>query len=79
MSDTAADRDTNIRIDQLQARLGRIEGQIRGISKMLESEVQKLIQMEDLLARRVVGQDAALKAVANAIRRSSSTARGASE
>jgi len=40
------------------------------VSKMLESEVQKLIQMEELLAKRVIGQDAALKAVANAIRRS---------
>jgi len=37
---------------------------------MLESEVQKLIGMEDLLRKRVVGQDAALTAVANAIRRS---------
>jgi ATP-dependent Clp protease ATP-binding subunit ClpB len=40
------------------------------VSKMLESEVQKLVRMEELLARRVVGQEAALKAVANAIRRS---------
>jgi len=40
------------------------------VSKMLESEVQKLIHMEDLLAQRVVGQDKALTAVANAIRRS---------
>ena len=40
------------------------------VSKMLESEVQKLIRMEELLAKRVVGQDAALNAVANAIRRS---------
>ena len=40
------------------------------VTKMLESEVQKLVKMEDLLARRVVGQEAALKAVANAIRRS---------
>jgi ATP-dependent Clp protease ATP-binding subunit ClpB len=37
---------------------------------MLESEVQKLVRMEELLANRVVGQDDALKAVANAIRRS---------
>jgi ATP-dependent Clp protease ATP-binding subunit ClpB len=37
---------------------------------MLESEVQKLIRMEELLSQRVVGQEAALKAVANAIRRS---------
>jgi len=40
------------------------------VAKMLESEIQKLVRMEELLARRVVGQDAALKAVANAIRRS---------
>ncbi|HEY2384161.1 MAG TPA: ATP-dependent chaperone ClpB [Terriglobia bacterium] len=39
------------------------------VSKMLESEIQKLVQMEDLLAKRVVGQGAALKAVSNAIRR----------
>jgi ATP-dependent Clp protease ATP-binding subunit ClpB len=40
------------------------------VTKMLESEVQKLVKMEELLSRRVVGQEAALKAVANAIRRS---------
>jgi ATP-dependent Clp protease ATP-binding subunit ClpB len=40
------------------------------VTKMLESEVQKLVRMEELLSNRVVGQDDALKAVANAIRRS---------
>ena len=40
------------------------------ISKMLEGEVQKLTQMESRLRERVVGQDEALVAVANAIRRS---------
>jgi ATP-dependent Clp protease ATP-binding subunit ClpB len=40
------------------------------VSKMLEGEVQKLLQMEDHLSTRVVGQDPALKVVANAIRRS---------
>jgi len=40
------------------------------ITKMLEGEVQKLIQMEDRLRARVVGQDDALTTVANAIRRS---------
>jgi ATP-dependent Clp protease ATP-binding subunit ClpB len=40
------------------------------ISKMLEGEVKKLINMEDRLRQRVVGQDAALERVANAIRRS---------
>jgi ATP-dependent Clp protease ATP-binding subunit ClpB len=40
------------------------------VSKMLESEMQKLLRMEDELRRRVVGQDDALVAVANAVRRS---------
>ena len=40
------------------------------VSKMLEGEVQKLTQMETRLRERVVGQDEALLAVANAIRRS---------
>jgi len=40
------------------------------VSKMLEGEVQKLVQMEDRLRERVVGQDEALSAVSNAIRRS---------
>ncbi len=40
------------------------------VSRMLEGEVKKLVQMEDRLRERVVGQDAALTVVANAIRRS---------
>ncbi|MDI1436109.1 ATP-dependent chaperone ClpB [Polyangium sorediatum] len=40
------------------------------VSKMLESEMQKLLRLEDELRRRVVGQDHALVSVANAIRRS---------
>jgi ATP-dependent Clp protease ATP-binding subunit ClpB len=40
------------------------------VSKMLEGEVKKLINMEDRLRLRVVGQDDALERVANAIRRS---------
>jgi ATP-dependent Clp protease ATP-binding subunit ClpB len=40
------------------------------VAKMLEGEMQKLVQMEDRLRQRVVGQDAALTVVANAIRRS---------
>ena len=39
------------------------------VSKMLEGEVEKLIKMESNLAGRVVGQDQALQAVANTIRR----------
>ena len=40
------------------------------VSKMLESEVKKLVTMEDRLRLRVVGQDEPLQRVANAIRRS---------
>jgi len=40
------------------------------VSKMLEGEVKKLVQMEDRLRQRVVGQDVPLNRVANAIRRS---------
>ncbi len=39
------------------------------ISRMLESEREKLLRMEDGLRQRVVGQDEAVKAVADAIRR----------
>ena len=40
------------------------------VSKMLEGEKEKLPRMEEALARRVVGQDEAVRIVANAIRRS---------
>jgi len=40
------------------------------VSKMLEGEVKKLVTMEERLRQRVVGQEAALERVANAIRRS---------
>lgn len=40
------------------------------VSKLMEAEVQKLLTMEDRLRGRVVGQDAALSIVADAIRRS---------
>ncbi len=40
------------------------------VSKMLEGEVKKLVTMEERLRVRVIGQDAALERVANAIRRS---------
>nr|BBH89960.1 chaperone protein ClpB [Thermosporothrix sp. COM3] len=40
------------------------------VSKLMESEVQKLLHMEDRLRQRVVGQEQALEAVSDAIRRS---------
>ncbi len=39
------------------------------VSRLMEGEVQKLIHMEERLHRRVIGQDEAIDAVANAIRR----------
>jgi ATP-dependent Clp protease ATP-binding subunit ClpB len=40
------------------------------VSRLLEGEVDKLVRMEELLHSRVVGQDEAVTAVSNAIRRS---------
>ena len=40
------------------------------VSKMLEGEREKLLQMESVVQERVVGQEEAVEAVANAIRRS---------
>ena len=42
------------------------------VSRLMEGEVQKLIRMEEVLTQRVIGQDAAVHHVANAIRRSRS-------
>lgn len=39
------------------------------VSKMLEGEVEKLVRMESNLAKRVVGQDHAIRAVSDTIRR----------
>ncbi len=40
------------------------------VSRLMEGEMQKLVRMEDELHERVIGQDDAVAAVANAIRRS---------
>jgi len=40
------------------------------VARLLEGELEKLVRMEDVLHERVVGQDEAVRAVANAIRRS---------
>ena len=39
------------------------------VTRLLEGEIQKLVQMEERLAQRVVGQDDAIQAVSNAVRR----------
>ena len=77
-------KEANARLEELQQNermlkeqvdeedVARIVAKWTGIpvTKMLESEIQKLVRMEALLAGRVVGQDNALRAVSNAIRRS---------
>ena len=42
------------------------------VSKMLEGEREKLVHMEDYLRKRVIGQDEAISAVSNAVRRARS-------
>ena len=42
------------------------------VSRLMEGEIQKLVRMEENLHRRVIGQDEAVEAVANAVRRSRS-------
>lgn len=40
------------------------------VSRMMQSEREKLLQMESVLHERVIGQDKAIEAIANAVRRS---------
>src|SRR3546814_16292654 len=40
------------------------------VSRLMEGEMAKLVRMEDVLHERVIGQEEAVAAVANAIRRS---------
>ena len=40
------------------------------VSRLMEGEMQKLVHLEDLLHQRVIGQEGAVAAVANAVRRS---------
>ncbi|OGK95384.1 MAG: ATP-dependent chaperone ClpB, partial [Candidatus Rokubacteria bacterium RBG_16_73_20] len=42
------------------------------VTRLLEGEIQKLVHMEERLAQRVVGQDDAIRAVSNAVRRARS-------
>src|SRR5262249_59679263 len=46
------------------------------VSRLLEGEVEKLIHMEERLHQRVVGQDQAVEAVANALPRAASRLHG---
>jgi ATP-dependent Clp protease ATP-binding subunit ClpB len=54
--------------------IAQIVGKWTGIpvSRLMEGEIQKLVHMEENLHRRVIGQQEAVEAVANAVRRSRS-------
>jgi ATP-dependent Clp protease ATP-binding subunit ClpB len=71
-TDTTGDSHRMLKEEVDEEDIAKIVSRWTGIpvSKMLEGEVQKLVQMEDRLRERVIGQDEALAAVANAIRRS---------
>src|SRR3972149_5454228 len=40
------------------------------VSRLMEGEIEKLIHMEERISKRVIGQEEAIKAVSNALRRS---------
>ena len=67
------DRETELlRTKVTEAEIAEVVSKWTGIpvSKMLEGEREKLLNMEAALRRRVIGQDEAITAVADAIRRS---------
>ncbi|MBY0313528.1 MAG: AAA family ATPase [Phycisphaerales bacterium] len=71
MSERQAKGDALVKEEVDGELVAEIVGKWTGIpvSRMLEGEREKLLRMEEGLNRRVVGQDEALKAVANAVRR----------
>ncbi|MBQ6342710.1 MAG: ATP-dependent chaperone ClpB [Anaerolineaceae bacterium] len=58
----------NVDAEEIAEIVGRWTG--IPVSRLLESEMQKLVHMEDRLHDRVVGQDDAVRVVSNAVRRS---------
>ena len=79
-SATAAENDrangtgTLLREEVSEEDIARVVAQWTGIpvAKMLSSERAKLLELETILQRRVIGQEAAIQAVADAIRRNKS-------
>ncbi len=72
LAEAAASNNTLLRQEVNAQDIAEIIAKWTGVpvSKLLEGEVEKLIRMEDRLHLRVVGQDEAVAAVANAVRRS---------
>ncbi|MDO5356321.1 MAG: AAA family ATPase, partial [Conchiformibius sp.] len=61
---------TQVGADEVAEIVSRMTG--IPVAKMMEGEREKLLKMEEVLHKRVVGQDEAVRAVADAIRRSRS-------
>jgi ATP-dependent Clp protease ATP-binding subunit ClpB len=69
---TPATRDGRMLSEEVtEGEVARVVSKWTGIpvSKMLESEMAKLLRMEEALGRRVVGQQPALESISNAVRR----------
>jgi ATP-dependent Clp protease ATP-binding subunit ClpB len=63
--------DAMLRLEVAEEDVAAVVGKWTGIpvSKLMEGEIQKLLHMEERLRQRVVGQDAALVAISDALRR----------
>ncbi len=75
LTDVSETQEENIINEEVTANdIAYIVGKWTGIpvDKMMEGEREKLLHMEDSLRQRVIGQDEAVEAVSNAIRRSRS-------
>ena len=66
-----ADGNTLVRDEVTPEEIAAVVSRWTGVpvSRMLEGEREKLLHMEDRLAHRVIGQDAAVRAVSDAVRR----------
>ncbi|MFL5821297.1 MAG: ATP-dependent chaperone ClpB [Solirubrobacteraceae bacterium] len=73
LEEATVDRETTFLKEEVDAEdVAEVVSKWTGIpvSRLMEGEVEKLIHMEERLHQRVVGQDEAIEAVANALRRS---------
>jgi len=70
--DVQQEGDTMIKEEVTSEDIAQVVAKWTGIpvTKMLQSEREKLLQLEDVLHKRVVGQEEAIQAVSDAIRRS---------
>lgn len=71
LSEKLDKQDSLLRQEVTEEDIARVVSKWTGIpvEKMLQTETEKLSKMEDYLAKRIIGQKQAIKAVSNAIRR----------